>query len=142
MPRRTNRWKFGRLAAGSVQRNATRYAQDPRKLADLLRSAQRKVREQQGALRDVQDDLALLLRMLRAWIDGSYRTIPWQTLLRITAAVLYFVMPIDLIPDPLAGIGFIDDVAVIAWTVRAIHSDLEQFRAWEQAQEGADDPLE
>jgi len=38
----------------------------------------------------------------------------------LLAALAYFVMPFDLIPDMLAGIGYADDAAVLALALRAV----------------------
>ena len=38
----------------------------------------------------------------------------------IVAAVAYFMLPIDVVPDFLAGIGFTDDAAVILTTLKTI----------------------
>jgi uncharacterized membrane protein YkvA (DUF1232 family) len=71
--------------------------------------------------------------LTNAWryATGEYREVPWKSLTLIVAAVLYFVMPIDLIPDFLVGVGYVDDVAVLAWVMSAVGSDLEDFRRWE-----------
>lgn len=79
----------------------------------------------------IQGDFRTMLRMVRAWAMREYRTVPWKTLVYIVAAIIYFVNPIDLIPDVLAGIGFIDDAAVAAAVVRAVHEQLHAFRDWE-----------
>lgn len=34
---------------------------------------------------------------------------PWQTKTMIASALTYLVLPVDLIPDPILGIGFTDD---------------------------------
>lgn len=52
----------------------------------------------------------------------------------VIVAIIYFVSPIDMIPDALVGIGFIDDAAVIAFVVAQINADLDNFLAWEVAQ--------
>jgi uncharacterized membrane protein YkvA (DUF1232 family) len=52
----------------------------------------------------------------------------------IAGAVVYFVAPLDLIPDALIGIGFVDDVAVISAVVRAVRDELDRFQAWETQQ--------
>ena len=58
-----------------------------------------------------------------------------QTPLRVKgillAALAYFVMPIDVIPDFLAGIGFTDDMAVLATAISLIRSHVkdEHFEA-------------
>ena len=38
----------------------------------------------------------------------------------LLAALAYFVLPVDAIPDIVAGIGFTDDAAVIAAVVGAL----------------------
>ena len=72
-----------------------------------------------------------LVRLVRAYANGSYRQISAQALLTIVAALVYFVSPIDLIPDFILGLGLIDDAAVLAWTIKACAADLASFIAWE-----------
>lgn len=100
----------------------------------LTRDAYMKLASEQDALTRVRSDLHLMLRLSRSWALREYRTIPWKSLLYVVAAIVYFVNPVDLIPDVLAGLGFIDDVAVIAAVVGAIRRDLDAFRDWELEQ--------
>ena len=39
-------------------------------------------------------------------------------------------MPADLIPDIIAGLGFADDAAVIAWVVGAVREELAKFKGY------------
>lgn len=41
------------------------------------------------------------------------------------AALAYFVMPADAIPDVLAGVGFTDDAAVIAAVIALVRANLK-----------------
>ena len=41
------------------------------------------------------------------------------------AALAYFVMPVDAIPDVIAGVGFTDDAAVIATVVALLRANLK-----------------
>ena len=41
------------------------------------------------------------------------------------AALAYFVMPVDAIPDVIAGVGFTDDAAVIAAVVALLRTNLK-----------------
>lgn len=43
----------------------------------------------------------------------------------LLAALAYFIMPVDLIPDFIAGLGFTDDASVLfaAWSAVASHID-------------------
>jgi uncharacterized membrane protein YkvA (DUF1232 family) len=66
--------------------------------------------------------------------------VPTATVLLVIAAVLYFVVPVDLIPDVLVGVGLVDDVAVIGWVTRRIRGELDAFRRWEAARSGPPGP--
>ena len=77
-------------------------------------------------------DLPLLVRLLRAWKNGSYRGLSVRTLASVAAALLYVLSPVDLVPDFIPGIGLIDDMAVLALLLHALAQDLTAFRAWEQ----------
>lgn len=52
----------------------------------------------------------------------------------IAGALLYFVLPVDMVPDFLAGMGFTDDAAVMIATLRAISSHLRP-KHYERADE-------
>jgi len=79
----------------------------------------------------VWDDLQAALRLLVAWTRRSYRQVSGGSLALLVAALLYFVTPLDLIPDPVGAIGFVDDVAVDRTAVGTIRAGLDRFRAWE-----------
>ena len=71
------------------------------------------------------------LRLVKAYSNGTYREIPWQSLLMIIASIIYFVMPADLIPDLIAGVGYLDDASLLAWTISSFASDIDKFEEWE-----------
>lgn len=96
----------------------------------LIREAYERMSDHASALTSVQNDLRLLLQMIGAWAKRSYRRVPWSVLLLATGAIIYFVAPIDLIPDALIGIGFVDDVAVVSMVVRAVRNELDRFETW------------
>lgn len=85
-------------------------------------------------LGDTFADLILLASLLRDWVTGRYRTVPWGTLLTITGALVYFLMPLDAIPDPIVALGLIDDVAVISRTLKLTRTDLERYQQWRNEQ--------
>ncbi len=45
----------------------------------------------------------------------------------VTAALLYFVNPIDLVPDFLPLVGYLDDAAIIAVCFKIIQADLRKY---------------
>ena len=80
----------------------------------------------------LKTDLLALLRMLRAFVTGRYRRVPQRTLLAALAGLVYFVNPLDLVPDALPLLGFVDDVGVLAWIVHKVRQDIEAYVAWER----------
>ncbi len=111
---------------------ATDTINNPEKLRSLIDSAGAKAaRRGPGVLGEVWDTLRTCLRMLAAYTKGEYREIPWKSLVALVAALIYFVMPLDVIPDFILGFGFADDIALIAWTVKSIKGDIDRFAAWE-----------
>lgn len=118
-------------AYGRSKTKAADYLRSKDKLTGLIDKASLKATGKQGPLKDVWSSLLAFLRLIRAYANGSYRNISTQALLTIVAAVIYFVSPIDLIPDFILGLGFIDDATVLAWTIRACASDLALFMDWE-----------
>ena len=84
-----------------------------------------------GRFAAVRAELATMLALLQAWAQGDYRGVSGKALLAVAAAVVYFVAPLDAIPDFLLGLGYIDDVAVIGYVLKQLQSELEAFRAWQ-----------
>ena len=117
-----------------AQSKASEYAEDSEKLENLLIKATHKAEKKEGLLADVWESLQVMFRLLKAYSKGEYRDMPWQSLLLIISAVVYFVMPIDFIPDIIVSLGFVDDAALIAWAMKAIKTDVEAFLQWEQQQ--------
>lgn len=80
----------------------------------------------------ISGKLSLLGRLVKAYASGQYRAIPWKSLVSIVAVLLYFVNPIDLIPDFLPLIGLADDVALTVWLFNSVSRDLAAFESWEK----------
>ena len=107
------------------------YLKDPKKLSRLLTAVLTYADENKNAVRTFFKDVLLLWEMLNAWFRREYRAIPKKTIVLIVAALIYFVSPIDLIPDWLPG-GFIDDAALITWVIQSIASDIKKFKSWKK----------
>jgi len=112
---------------------AARFLREGR-LPELLRALADKRTPQGQRFAEFKEDLLLLRALSIAWFTGEYRQISNQALLMVAAALLYFIAPLDAIPDWLVGVGFVDDLAVLAWVMRTWHGELEAFRAWRDRQ--------
>ena len=61
-------------------------------------------------------DVALtLVRLVRSYVSGEYRAISATTIVSGLAVLLYVLSPIDLIPDFIPVLGFLDDLSLISW---------------------------
>ncbi|MBR5626502.1 MAG: DUF726 domain-containing protein [Thermoguttaceae bacterium] len=79
--------------------------------------------------------LTTSIRMIRAWLTGRYPGISSNAIWILTAALLYFVSPLDAVPDMIPGIGMLDDIFVLGWAMRKISHEVRDFRRWERVQE-------
>ena len=102
------------------------------RLPGLLRAVADKG-ERNARFARVRDDLNLLLGLCAAWWRGEYRAVGRQALLSVVAALLYFLTPLDMVPDWLPGAGLLDDLAVLAWVMRTWAAELDAYRAWREA---------
>lgn len=75
-------------------------------------------------------DIQLLTRLLGDYTQGRYRDIPWRSIATAAAALIYFVTPMDIVPDFLTALGYGDDAFVIGLCLNAIGADLERYRQW------------
>lgn len=62
---------------------------------------------------------------LAAWYAAQDPKTPLAAKGILLGALAYFVMPVDAIPDVLAGIGFTDDAAVIAAVLATLGAHLK-----------------
>ena len=106
-------------------------------VAIAARSGQEKLHRLEKAiprsLEAIWSDVKLLVRMVRDYVSGVYRDVPFGTIAAVAAAILYFVSPFDMIPDFIPGFGYMDDAAVIALCLRMVHADVEKYRDWMQS---------
>lgn len=83
-----------------------------------------------GPLKRFIDDLLDLFAMVKAYWNKDYRVAPFWVIGSIVVALTYVVAPIDLIPDFIPFIGYLDDAAVVALCIMMIEEDLNRFREW------------
>jgi uncharacterized membrane protein YkvA (DUF1232 family) len=77
-----------------------------------------------ASMRTLGRDVHTLFELL---MDRSY-PVPWRTTAAIVFALGYFLMSIDLIPDVIPVVGFLDDALVVAEVVYLLSADLRRFR--------------
>ncbi len=125
-------------AAEKSKTRAEEYLKDPEKSKRLLDDAMKKAKSKEkpsGPLADLWENLKMVFRLLQAYFNKQYTSIPWGSIVLVVGAVIYFVSPIDLMPDwfPLAGL--VDDAALLTFVLAQIRNDLKKFAQWEAEKE-------
>jgi uncharacterized membrane protein YkvA (DUF1232 family) len=114
---------------------AEAYATNPERLRNLFEQARHKIRDMpRGPFADMWAYLLAMIRLIRAYHTGDYREIPARSLLIVISAMIYFVSPLDVIPDWIPVLGYIDDALVVGLALKTIKADLDAFMEWETAE--------
>ena len=82
----------------------------------------------QKSLKQWADLGQVLLSLVGDYISGKYREIPYWVLSAVSLALLYVLNPLDLIPDVFLGVGYLDDVTVLAFCIKLVEKELEKYK--------------
>jgi uncharacterized membrane protein YkvA (DUF1232 family) len=114
--------------------SAESYIKQPTRLKKLLLDAFNKAREKKeiGTLaHEAWETLQSLFRLIKLSATGEYTGVPTTTVVAAVAVLIYFLSPIDLIPDFIPVVGLLDDMALVAWFSTSIKHELDKFHEWE-----------
>ena len=75
-------------------------------------------------------DVPLLVSLVKSYVTGEYKEIPYNSIVAVVATLLYVISPIDIIPDVIPAVGFADDAMAVAFCIKMIHDDLENYKRW------------
>ncbi|MBF9238001.1 DUF1232 domain-containing protein [Hymenobacter sp. BT683] len=77
-----------------------------------------------------------LVRLVKNYITGDYREVSTSTIISGLAVLLYVLSPIDLVPDFIPMLGFLDDLSLISWFVSKFQGEIVRYQAWEETGRG------
>lgn len=83
------------------------------------------------------DGVTTLCELIMDYSQGFYNRIPLATVISLLAAIIYFVSPVDLLPDTLPFIGVLDDAAILYGVTMAAKNDIESYKSWKASVIGA-----
>ena len=116
----------------SALAKAAKVLKKPEKILNLVNEAINKIGTlNKGPIIEAKESMFALFRLLKAYAKGEYREVSWSNLVLVISALMYVVMPVDLIPDLITGLGYLDDAAIITWTINAMGQELDKFKIWE-----------
>jgi len=71
-------------------------------------------------------DFMLLYQMFK---DKAY-TLDTKTKLTIAGALAYVILPVDIIPDFLPIVGWLDDAFVLEFTINSLSEEIQRYKAF------------
>ena len=98
-----------------------------------------------GFLSKYWEDIKTSFSLIRDWFNGSYDKVPARMVVSLVGALIYFISPLDIIPDWVPMAGFVDDAAILAFVFKLSEADLNVYRRWKQAHRSTvakDEPLQ
>ena len=76
-------------------------------------------------------DFMVLFNMLR---DSNF-SLSKKNKLLIMGTLAYIVLPIDIIPDFIPVIGWLDDVFILTYTLNSLHEEIAMYKAMKEAKD-------
>lgn len=80
-----------------------------------------------------KEKFSVFSRIASAYASGKYRDISWKSILIVLAAIIYFLNPVDLIPDIIPVLGLTDDFSVLLWAYSTVSGEIDKFLTWERS---------
>lgn len=104
---------------------------DPDALEQFLQKLEKKLRVV-PLVGDALASVPVLVSLVRCYVKKEYLEVPVGSILAILSALIYFVSPIDVVPDFIPGLGYIDDAAVIGLCLKWVESDVQNYILWRE----------
>ena len=126
-------------AEGEITERAKKVSRDD--MEDLLgkESTAERLSQKAGFLSQYWEAIKTSFSLIRDWFSGSYDKIPGRMIASLAGALIYFISPVDLIPDWIPMAGFLDDAAILAAVFKLSEADLKFYRRWKRKQQPEDE---
>jgi uncharacterized membrane protein YkvA (DUF1232 family) len=80
------------------------------------------------------DEIKYMCAMVRDYVKRDYTEVKLSTIIAVVAALVYLVSPVDIIPDYIPVVGYLDDMAVLAYAIKATYKEIEAYKLWRNMQ--------
>jgi uncharacterized membrane protein YkvA (DUF1232 family) len=113
-----------------MRQASSAFLKEPEKMAALINNATKKQAALLGPLQGMFRNFLLSLSLVKDWSQKKYTKIPIKSILSIIGALVYFLAPLDAIPDLVPFLGLVDDAFIIGITLRSLVSELREYEKW------------
>ncbi len=73
-------------------------------------------------------EIPVLIDLVDDYFQNEYIDIPKDSITTIVSALIYFLSPMDLMPDTIPVMGYSDDVVVISRVCDEFKTDIEKYK--------------
>ena len=116
------------------ENRATLILGDKSKASSTIKEVLGKAINNKGELDGAWSKMALLFGVAKDYVNGDYTEIPKRSIVAILGGLIYFLSPLDVVPDFVPLLGFIDDIFVLNLVYKQVVKDLERYKIWKDAQ--------
>ena len=75
-------------------------------------------------------DSRALLAMVKDYLAGAYKKVPYWVIGKVVFVFLYVLNPLDLVPDVLPFVGQLDDAAMLGLCLVLVEKELNRYAKW------------
>jgi curved DNA-binding protein CbpA len=90
-----------------------------------------KINKAYPALKKVLENVRELYALFKDSVKGNYKLHPANVAM-IGGGLLYFLLPVDLIPDFIPIVGYLDDLAVLTTIMSSLSGEINEYRIWKK----------
>ena len=90
--------------------------------------------EHKVKLTTVWSKLQLFFGLAKDYANDNYKEISNTSVVAVVGGLLYFISPLDVIPDFILGLGFLDDAFIIGYVFNKVAKELDQYQKWKDSQ--------
>lgn len=119
----------------AFRNKANELIKDKAKTLSKIEEGLEKAAANQASLNSVWHQMQLLFSLIKDYAKGNYTDIPKSSIILVLAALLYFISPLDVVPDFLVGMGFLDDAFILGFVYKRMMKELMKYQAWKKTTE-------
>lgn len=113
-------------------KKASRISKNTVGILTLLKGVLSKIQAEgkSTVLQSITSKVMVLGKLLKFYATGEYRAIDLKNVVIIITAFVYFLSPLDLVPDFIPMLGFADDIALMTFVFNSVSEEIEKFETW------------
>lgn len=115
----------------SFEEKAEETLEDCEKTKCVVKKAIKKAAKyEKGPIFKLLNEMKVLFNLVSDYVNKTYTKIPYGSIVAVLTALIYFISPIDFMPDFIPFLGSIDDAFVIALVLKQVEADINLYKEY------------